>query len=153
MAPSQIAVPEAEVLELLAIRGVEEREVPAQVIGLDQPGLELGERGTEGVREAWKAGRGAEAVQRRRRDRGAHDQLTLPVCRDRAARAARARDLLEEVVERADLSREQGAAPREELSLDALDVRPVRHDQHRIFIERAQIALEEQGHLARVRGP
>ena len=153
VAPAQVSVPEPELLELGAVGRVEEREIAAQLVGLDEPRLELGERGAERVREAGEARRGAEPVQRRVRDRGADDQLALGIGRDRAVRAAGAGDLLEDVVEGSDLAREQRTALRQQLSLDALDVRPVRHDQDRISFERAQIALEEQGDFARVRGP
>ena len=48
-----------------------------------------------------------------------------------------AHDPLEEVVEGADRAAEQAARPREQLALDAVDVRPVRHDQHRIVVRGA----------------
>ena len=71
----------------------------------------------------------------------------------RSRRAAVAGDAREEVVEGADIAREQSSTLREELALDALDVRSVRHDEHRIALERAQVALEEQCHFAGVRRP
>ena len=153
VAPLQVAVPEAELLELSAIRGVEESEIAAQLVRLDEARLELSQGRAERVREAREARRGAEPVERRGRDRGAHDQLALRLGRDGTARATCAGDLLEDVVEGADLAREQRPASRQQLPLDALDVRPVRHDQHGVTVERAQIALEEQSDLARVRGP
>ena len=41
----------------------------------------------------------------------------------------------------------------EQVALDAVDVRPVRHDQKRLVVETRQIALEQQRDLARVRRP
>jgi hypothetical protein len=149
----QVPVPEPEPVQLGAIRGIEQGEVAAQLVRLDEARLELGERGAERVREAGEARRGAEPVQGRGGDGCADDQLALRVGRHRTSGAARARDPLEEVVEGADLAREQRAAAVQELTLDALDVRPVRHDQDRIPAERAQVALEKRGDLARVRGP
>ena len=153
VSPAQVTVPEPELLELGAIRRVEKREVAAQLVGLDEPGLELGQCRSERVRETGEARGGAEPVQGRLRDGCADDQLALSVGRDREIRASGAGDLLEEVVEGPDPAREQGAARRQQLTLDALDVRPVRHDQDGISVERAQVALEEQGDFARVRGP
>ena len=93
VSPAQVPVPEPELLELGAIRRVEKREVAAQLVGLDEPRLELRERGAERIREAGEARGGAEPVQRRLRDRGADDQLALGVGRDREIRAAGAGDL------------------------------------------------------------
>ena len=124
-----------------------------QVARVDEPGLELGERTAERVREAGEACRCSEAVQRRGGDGGPDDQLSLRIGDDRAGGTAVAGDAPEEVVERADVSGEERAPASQELALDALDVRPVRHDEHRISLECVQVALEEQGHLAGVRRP
>ena len=47
--------------------------------------------------------------------------------------------------------------PAQQLALNAVDVRPVRHDEHRLGsdarIERSQIPVEEEFDLARVRRP
>ena len=67
--------------------------------------------------------------------------------------AAVAREPLEEIVEGSDPAREERAAPGEELALDPLDVRSVGHDEHRIAVERVQVAIEEQRNLAGVRRP
>ena len=59
-----------------------------------------------------------------------------------------------EVVERADRAAEQRRTPRQQLELDAVDVRPVRHDEHRLApvpgVERGEIAVEQELDLARV---
>src|SRR5581483_6989793 len=60
-------------------------------------------------------------------------------------------DPLEEVVEGADRAAQERGLPREQLALDRVDVRPVRHDEHRLPIEGGQIAVEEASDLARVR--
>ena len=52
MPAQKIAVPELEPLELGAIGRVEKREVAAQVAGVDETRLELGEDAAERVREA-----------------------------------------------------------------------------------------------------
>src|SRR5205085_11321602 len=62
-----VAVP--ELAELGAVRRVEAREVAADVLGLDECGLELAERAEQRVGEAAEAGGATEAVQARRRDR------------------------------------------------------------------------------------
>ncbi len=59
-------------------------------------------------------------------------------------------DALEDVVEGADRAAEERWTAREELALDAVDVRPVRHDENRLTIERGQIAVEQTLDLARV---
>jgi len=59
----------------------------------------------------------------------------------------------EEVVERADLPAHQRPALGQEFTLDAVDVRPVRHDQKRLVLKRGQVALQEEGDFARVCGP
>ena len=52
MSAQQVAVPELEPLQLGAIGRVEQREITAQVAGVDEPRLELGECAAERVREA-----------------------------------------------------------------------------------------------------
>ena len=47
----------------------------------------------------------------------------------------------------------QAAAAREQVALDAVDVRRVRHDQDRFVVEARQIALEQERDFARVRRP
>src|SRR4029078_5456825 len=69
---------------------------------------------------------------------------------DRPVGTIAARDPLEEIVERADRAAEQRPRAREQLPLGAVDVRPVRHDQYGVGLERAQIALEQERHLAGV---
>ena len=104
MPPAQVAVPELEPLELSAVGRVEEREVAAQLVGLDEPGLELGKCRSERVGEAGEARARRRARSATWRDGSADDQLALGVGHDRAARAAVAGDALEEVVEGPDVA-------------------------------------------------
>ena len=153
VSPAQVPVPEPELLELGAIRRVESARSPLSWSGSTSPDSSSASAEPSASEKPEKRGGGAEPVQRRLRDRGADDQLALGIGRDREVRAPGAGDLLEEVVEGPDPARQQRSARRQQLALDALDVRSVRHDQDRISVERAQIALEEQRNLARVRGP
>src|SRR5581483_4437110 len=50
-------------------------------------------------------------------------------------------------------SDEERGAPREQLPLDALDVRSVRHDEHWLPLESREVSDEERLDLARVRRP
>ena len=153
VAALQVAVPELEPIELGAVGPVQAGEVAFQVGRLDQAGLELAERAGQRIREAGEARRVPEPVERGRRDRGADDELPLGIGHHRPVGAAVAGEPLEEIVEGPDPAREERAAPGEELALDPLDVRPVGHDEHRIAVERVQVALEEQRNLAGVRRP
>ena len=69
-----------------------------------------------------------------------------------AAFGRAAGDAAEEVVERADRAAEQRGRPREQLALDARDVRPARDDEHGIARKELDIAVEEARDLARIRG-
>src|SRR5581483_4014682 len=83
-------------------------------------------------------------------DRAPRDEEELRLGRDGAAGRC---DALEQVVERADRAAEQTAATAQQVALDPVDVRPVRHDQERLVVQAGEIALEEQRDLARMRGP
>ena len=63
--PEQVAVPERQAIELLAVRGIEQRQVSVELVRLQQAGLELGERRQQRVREAGEASRAAEPVELR----------------------------------------------------------------------------------------
>src|SRR5439155_8474666 len=56
-------------------------------------------------------------------------------------------------VECPDLTADERAGVAEQIALDTVDVRRVRHDQDRVAIERVQIAVEQALDLARIRGP
>jgi len=59
-----------------------------------------------------------------------------------------------EIVERADRAAQQRRTPGQQHELDAVDVRPVRHDEHRLQpvpgVEHVEIAVEQELDLARV---
>jgi len=61
--PQEIAVPEPELVQFRAIRGVEQSEIALEVGWLDEAGLELRERGSQRVREAGEPGGSAEPVE------------------------------------------------------------------------------------------
>ena len=86
-------------------------------------------------------------------ERAAHDERPLRVGRDRTLLGIAADQAPEQVVERADRAAEQAAAAREQVALDAVDVRRVRHDQSRLVVEARQIALQEERDFARMRRP
>jgi hypothetical protein len=52
MPAQEVSVPELVPLQLGAVGRVEQREIAAQVAGIDEPRLELGEGAAERVREA-----------------------------------------------------------------------------------------------------
>ena len=152
--PAQsVAVPAAEPVELGPVSREEPGEVALDRRRLEQARLELRERGRERVGEPGEPRRAPEAVQRRAADDAADEQRALGVAEQRPGLGASVGDPLEHVVERADRAAEERAAPRQEVTLDPLDVRPVRDDENRLAREHGQIALEQERHLARVGGP
>ena len=52
MAPEQVPIPELEPVELRAIRGVEQAEIPLQLLRVEQAGLELAEHREQRVGKA-----------------------------------------------------------------------------------------------------
>lgn len=151
--PQEVAIPQAEPVELGAVGGVERGEVAAEIARVEHPLLELAERLQERVGEARGARRAGETVQRRVRERAADDQGALRVGRDRTLFGIVADEPCEEVVEGADGAAEETALARDQVALDTVDVRRVRHDQGRLVVEARQIALEQERDLARVRRP
>ena len=152
-AAQQVAVPETESVELGAIGGVELGQVAGEVVRVEHSLLELAERLEQGVGEPAGAGRALEAVQRRGGQRAARDERALGIRRDGALLGVGANQAPEQVVECADRAAEQAAATREQIALDAVDVRRVRHDQSRLVVQARQIALEQKRDFARMRRP
>jgi len=148
----EVAVPGAEPVELGAVGAVQLPESALDVCRVDEPALELTDRVRQGVSEAGEARRGAEPVQRGGLGGPAKDERAHRVREDGPRLAAVASELLEQVVEGADPAPEQAAVTAQQLPLDALDVRPVGHDQERPARKRGRIALEQERHLARVGG-
>ena len=151
--PKRVPVPSAEADELRAIGGEETTEVALERLRLEQPGLELGEGRRERVREACEARGTSEPVQRRVPDDAADEQAALSVGHDRPRVAVPADDLPEDVVECPDRAAEQRAAAREQVPLDAFDVRSVRDDEDRAAVENGQIPLQQKRDFARVGRP
>ena len=153
VASQRVPVPALQSVELGPVRGEEPREVAVDRGRLQQARLELPERRCERVGEAGEAGRASEAVQRRAADDAADEQRALRITEQRSGVGAVLGDPLEHVVECPDRAAEERAAPRQEVTLDTFDVRPVRDDEDRLARERSEIALEQERHLARVGGP
>ena len=149
----EVAIPEPEAVEFRAVLGVEPGEISVELARVDEPGLELAEGGRKRVGEAGEARRPRPAVQARLAECAPDDQGALRVGRDGTMLAAVSREPSEEVVERPDLAAEQGSARGQEVALDSVDVRPVRHDQEGLVRKLGQVALEQERHLARIRGP
>ena len=153
VAAQRVTIPAAEAVELRAVGGEETAQVAFERFRLEQAGLELGEGRRERVGEACEARRAPEPVQRRMPDDAAHEQAALNVGHDRPRVAVSADDLPEDVVERPDRAAEQGAAAREQVPFDALDVRSVRDDEDRAAVENGQIPLQQKRDFARVGRP
>ena len=149
----QVAVPERQPVELLAVGGVEQSQIALELSRLQQPGLELGERREERIRKAGEAGRPAEAVQRRERQHPARDERPLRVARDRSHVVGAERELSEDVVERADRAGEQRPGSLQEIAFDPVDVGAVRDDQDRVAFDLREVSLEQARDLAGLRRP
>ena len=67
--------------------------------------------------------------------------------------AVAAGDAGEQVVERAHRAADERLAARDEIALHALNLGPVRDDEHRLARDVRRIAVEQEGDLAGVRGP
>ena len=73
VAAQQVAIPEAEPLELRAVGAVQRRELALQLVRVEQSRLELAERPQQLVGEAAEARRGGEAVERRPREHAPYE--------------------------------------------------------------------------------
>ena len=149
----KVAVPEPQPVELGAVLAVEPGEITLELGRVDEPRLELAQRRRQRIGEAGETSRTSPPVQRRTRKRPADDQRPLRVGCHGTVLPAVSGQPAKQVVERADLASEQGAAGGEQLAFDPVDVRPVRHDQNRFARKRVQVALQQERYLARVRGP
>ena len=154
----QVAVPEADRVELLAIRRVQAGEVAVAGDALErasvqQARLELREDAEQRICEPGEARRTVEAGERGALERAARDERPLRLSRHRAHVRGAARQLAEQVVEGPDRAREERSDAPQEVSLDPVDVGPVRDDQDGIAVERGEIAVEEVRDLAGLRRP
>ncbi len=150
--PQQVAVPEPRPIELRPVGREEPPQVSVDLPGLEQPGLELSERRQQHGSESGPLRRSAKPVQRYGGERPPDHEDALGVGRNRPGIGSAAGDLAEDVVERSDPAAEQRAGAAEQVALDPVDVRSVRHDQHRLAADVGQIAIQEQGDFSRVRG-
>ncbi len=152
-AAQKVPIPAAEPVELGAVRGVERREIAVQLLGVEQPGLELAQRLLQRIGEPAEPRGRSEAVELRRGQHAAHEQRALRLRHERPRIVAGVRDALEDIVERSDRAREQRGPAREQFALNALDIRSVRHDEHGLPLESGEITVEQRLDLARVRRP
>jgi hypothetical protein len=152
VAAKRVAIPAADPVELGAIGREQACEIAVERRRLQEARLELGERRSERVCEAGEACRAAEAVQRGAADDAADDERPLGVAEHRPRRATLC-DAGEDVVERPDRAAEQCAAARQQVTLDAFDVRPVRDDEDRLPRKHSEITLQQERDLARVGRP
>ena len=151
MAAEEVAIPEVEAVELGAVRGIERRQLSVEVVRVEQARLQLGDRREERVGEAAEPGRPSETVQRLARERAPNDQRPLCLAGDRARAGAAARDPVEDVVERADRAGQERRLQLEQVALDPLDVRAVRHDQEPFIGQGRQVTPQQERHLPGVR--
>ena len=127
----------AEAVELAAVALVELRQVAVE-IGRDRAGRTRARRASAAARRRNRScAPRRQPVQRGAADRAAHDQRALVIGRDRPAAGVVADEQLEQAVEGDDLAAEEAAVPREQVALDAIDVRRIRHDQNRLVVEDA----------------
>ena len=151
--PKLVTIPEAEPVELLAVRGVQAGKRPLELLGRDETGFDLADCVAQRVREACGARRLPEAVEGRLRDRSPERERLLDVRGDRSRVGIAGRDPLEDAVERRDRAAEERRRAAQELPLGPVDVRAVRHDEDRVLVERGQVPIEQQLDFARVRRP
>ena len=146
----ELAVPDAEPVELA--RGRQRRAArarrPARPARAARTRARTpSSRASRRTRRSERSDPRRHATMRRRSERPLRGRDHAPVG------SVAARDPLEDVVEGADRAADERAGPGQQLALGTVDVRPVRHDQDRIGVERAEVALEQERDLARVRGP
>ena len=153
MAAQSVAVSKAERRELYPIRRCERCEIAFQLVRIHESRLELTDRLERGIREPRCRCRGAELAKLDSLDRTAYRERALNVRRDRHSMARSVGQVAKQVIERADHARQQRRSSPHEVSLDAIDVDPVRNDEPRITLEHVEIPLQKQGDLADVRRP
>jgi hypothetical protein len=153
IAAPEVTIPEPKAVELAAISPVQLGQVAVELSRLEQPRLELGDRASEGVREPREPSRDLKVAEPSACDHPPQKESPLCLADERTGPAVPGRDLFEGVVERPDETADERAGAAQEIALDPFDVRPGRHDQHRLPTEIRQVAIEEQRHLAGIRRP
>ena len=148
-----VTIAHAHPPQLLAIRADERRELAAQPVQLDEPSLELADRLQQRVREPRRTRREAQTVQFATSDRAPNGERALGLGGDRKRIVGTFGDRPEQVVEGPDGAREERRTTPDQVTLDAIDVDPVRDDEPRIAFEDGEVALQEQRDLADMRRP
>ena len=142
------AIADGKPLELGPVGARQLGQARTEILGIEQAGLDLGERAGEGVGETGKARRRPERARRRRGDEVPEHECCAPHRRASAATGRAAGEECEQRVERADRSCEQRSAPAGELALDPVDVDAIRDDQPGITIEGSDEPVEQKRNLA-----
>ena len=148
------AIPAPEPVELVPVPRVEGPELACHRVRREEPLIELVERPLERLGEARMRRGACVAVELRAAHDPADEKCLLHASQlPTSARRAGCKTA-KQVVERADRAAEERRAPRQQLELDAVDVRHVRHDEHRLGpgrgVERSEITVEQKLDLARV---
>src|SRR5262249_20452776 len=138
-----LAVTQSEPVELRLIGGAEPPEIAVELFVDDECGLDLRQRTEQRVREARRRSRGGKLVKLGLRNGAADSELTDRRRRDPSDPRCPGRELLEEIVERADPSRKEDGRALQQVALDTVDIRPVRHDEPRIVLDRLEKPVQE----------
>ena len=150
----QAAIPAPEPVELVSVPRVEGPELALHRVRREEPLVELLERPLERFCEARMRGGACVAVELRAAHDPADEERLLQASELPASFRRSGSEPAKEVVERADRAAQQRRTPGQQLELDAVDVRPVRHDEHRLEpvpgVEHVEIAVEQELDLARV---
>jgi hypothetical protein len=151
----QAAIPPREPLELVVVAGIERTELALDRLRGEQPLVELAERALERVDEARMSRRAGIPVERCAADDTADEERLLHASELRTGVRGPERESTKQIVEGDDRAAEQRGTARQQLELDPVDVRPVRHDEHRLDpvrgVEYGEIAVEQEPDLARIR--
>ena len=141
------AIADGKALELGPVGARQIGQARAEILWIEQAGLDLGERAGEGVGEAGKARRRPERARRRRGDEVPEHESALRIA-ERAGDWTAAGEEREQRVERANRAREQRSTPAGELALDPVDIDAVRDDEPGITIEGSDEPVEQKRNLA-----
>jgi len=83
----------------------------------------------------------------------ANAEMVMIAAGDTELAAILGNDPIEEIFERADGPADDGPAVLRQVALDARNLGPVRDDEHRIARQVGNVAVEQEGDFAGVRGP
>ena len=145
--PHHAAVAHPDPLQLRPVGPGQPRQVGAEILGIEQACLDLGQRRGERVREAREPRGWPELSRAGRVDEVPEHDGALGIAQGARRRIA-TREECKERVERADGAGEQRSATTRKLSLDAIDIDAIRDDQPRIAVERVDEPVEQERDLA-----